>query len=107
MVLVRNGELTVVGSVSASEQSRFKDGSDDEVDLQRCLMITSSVRQESWYPLVAGCWFAIEVIEMIAEGALSMYILDSLILARQKLGTPAVGWGIVPSSTHCRRQHDE
>lgn len=55
----------------------------------------------------AGCWLAIEVIEMIAEGALSMYILDSLILARQKLGTRAVGWGIVPSSTHCRRQHDE
>lgn len=50
---------------------------------------------------------AIEVIEMIAEGVLSMYILDSLILARQKLGTRTVGWDIVPSSTHYRRQHDE
>ena len=47
LVLVRNGELTVVDSVSASEQSGFKDGSDDEVDLQRCRMITSSVRQEA------------------------------------------------------------
>lgn len=44
---------------------------------------------------------------MIAEGALSMYIPDSLILARQKLGTRPVGWGIVPSSTHYRRHHDE
>lgn len=50
---------------------------------------------------------AIEAIEIIAEGALSVYIPDSLILARQNLGTRAVGWGIVPPSTHYRRHHDE
>lgn len=50
---------------------------------------------------------AIEVIEIIAEGALSMYIPGSLILARQKLEAQAIGWGIVPSSTHYRGQHDE
>lgn len=51
---------------------------------------------------------AIDMIEMVAGSALSiMHILDGLILARQKLGARSAGGGIVSSSAHCGKHHDE